>query len=309
MQRDFTSRKNSFQAVSALALTAVVGGAISGIISVVAISIVHLSASAQPVPTHPLPTQQAPEHQTSAQQTSEQQIFVAKKYLDDGITRLVKSPFVNACSTLQKVVAAEPNNQMAMYYLSYAQQWAVIYGMTRRDPTLIAENLEQGILNGERLVKARPDWAEPKVVLSTLYGLKVTINKLNALTYGMKVESLINEALKLAPDNPRVLYVHGNSYFHKPGIFGGSAKKALEVWARGAALYEREAKDRIARGSTSPVLEPDWGQMETYAWLGQCYEYLGDYKNAQATYKRALTVNPAYTWIRDELLPALEKRM
>jgi tetratricopeptide (TPR) repeat protein len=245
-----------------------------------------------------------------ASQESDEKILLAKKHLNDGITRLVKPPFVAACTILQQVVAAEPDNHLARYYLTYAQQWAVIYGMTRKDPALIAEHLDKGIEQGEKLLKVRPDWAEPRVVLSTLYGLKITINKLSAISYGLKVENLISDAQKLSPENPRVLYVLGNSYFHKPGLFGGSAKKACDIWARGAALYEREQKDRAIKGIVaSQVLEPDWGQMETYAWLGQCYDYLGDLKNAHAIYKRALLVNPAYTWIRDELLPDLEKRM
>lgn len=85
--------------------------------------------------------------------------------------------------------------------------------------------------------------------------------------------------------------------FNTPKMFGGSYEDALKNFSKAVLIYEKSGGN------------PPWGYAEALVWMGRTYEKLSEYQNALLSYKRALIVEPEYEWVKNYLLPSLEKRI
>jgi len=106
------------------------------------------------------------------------------------------------------------------------------------------------------------------------------------------------QAMRLGKENPRVHLVHGIGSFFTPAQWGGGAETALGQLTRAEALFKT---DRPAKGM------PDWGRAEAYAWLGIVHQKLGHKDQSRTAYQEALRLEPGFLWVKETLLPGLER--
>lgn len=111
-----------------------------------------------------------------------------------------------------------------------------------------------------------------------------------------------DKAIEIAPENPRVWMLRGTSLLFRPEFVGGSAKGALEAFQKAAALFDAESQ----KPRTDPK-EARWGHAEVWAWIGQAQAKLGNREDARRAYARGLELAPNFSWIKDVLLPDLER--
>jgi tetratricopeptide (TPR) repeat protein len=88
--------------------------------------------------------------------------------------------------------------------------------------------------------------------------------------------------------------------YNTPGMFGGSYKDALKNFNKSVSLYKKQ--DEVPANI-------DWGYLEALTWTGRSQEKLDDFDAALFSYKKVLSVEPEYGWVRNVLLPQLEKRI
>jgi tetratricopeptide (TPR) repeat protein len=246
-----------------------------------------------------------------AENPLQSRIVAARSLADRGVVRSDKTILLKACAELEQLAHITQQKQAhneylyAVYYLTYVQHWLVLQGRGSNDEALLSLYLPKAVAGAEELVRLRPDWAEGHLLLSTMYGIKLSQNLTALFSLGPLIERHLQRASELAPNNPRVLYVQASAYFVKPGIAGGSTKKAVEFWQKAAHIFEQERRE----GDRSQRLEPSWGYCETLAGLGRGFEALGAMQQALGAYRTALIVEPEYKWVKDELLPQLEERI
>lgn len=106
------------------------------------------------------------------------------------------------------------------------------------------------------------------------------------------------EALRLGKENPRVWLIQGVGSFFTPAQFGGGAEVALTQLLKAERFF---ANDHPAKG------RPAWGRAEVQAWLGIVHQKLGHSAEARKAYQEALRIEPGFSWVKDQLLPGLEK--
>jgi hypothetical protein len=109
-----------------------------------------------------------------------------------------------------------------------------------------------------------------------------------------------DEALSRAPDNPRILWMHGANQFYQPAELGGGQDRALATYQRGLTAAGLEPR------SVDP-LEPSWGQPEllmslAFASLHQSHP---DVPAARRYAERALQLVPYWHYVRDVLMPQI----
>ena len=142
-------------------------------------------------------------------------------------------------------------------------------------------------------------WPETLALRAAVTGQMIGLSgMLSAVRLGPRANGLMDQAIDLAPENPRVLMLRGVSAFYKPSFLGGGNDKA-----------ERDllhAIDRFASDHPAAPL-PAWGHAEAYAWLGQVYAKAGRTADARAAYHKALELAPTFTWVTQLLLPALDR--
>jgi len=108
----------------------------------------------------------------------------------------------------------------------------------------------------------------------------------------MKVDSTMEEAATIAPNNPRVKFVD-----------------AMLALRRASSKNERADAERKLIAITEifdslPPSEPgapDWGYAEALAYLGQSYLATGNRVGARNALERALVLAPDYRWARELL--------
>jgi tetratricopeptide (TPR) repeat protein len=135
-------------------------------------------------------------------------------------------------------------------------------------------------------VKLDPRHAESHALLGTIYGMKIDGNLVRAAWYGPRVEKHRKAALEFGAENPRVRYLLGTCQFFtakKPAAW----REALATFLAAEKLFTAEAQR-----PTAP-LEPRWGYTSCLTFIGRTYEQLGQRKEAEDYFRKALARQPS----------------
>lgn len=138
----------------------------------------------------------------------------------------------------------------------------------------------------KEIIEEKPDWGEPKAVLSSIYGLRIAYDPWKGMIYGSKSSSLVSEAFDQQPESPLVQKLYASSKLYTPSMFGGDAELALEVYEKCVKNYEM--------GETSN----DWMYLDALMGLAQAQikEEKGD--DAKVTLEKALKIEPEFGWAK-----------
>jgi Tfp pilus assembly protein PilF len=107
---------------------------------------------------------------------------------------------------------------------------------------------------------------------------------------GGRIGSRIEDAVRIAPKNPRVRLVEALARYERAG------KKADEKTAAIASLRAVTVMFEQARAQASTT--PEWGAAEAYAFLGKALIDQRDALGAREALERALLIAPEYAFAR-----------
>ncbi len=151
----------------------------------------------------------------------------------------------------------------------------------------------------ERLA-AYPEYrAETEAFRIALLGFRITLNPARAVTLGPKALKQMQTAMDTGSKTASVWIEKANSEAHMPAFAGGSKEKAAASFREAIRLFEADAQ----------LSRCNWRYLNTMVLLGQLLEKMEDYTGARDVYQRALSREPDIKWVRDELLPAVEKKI
>ncbi|NTU73493.1 hypothetical protein HGB07_04985 [Candidatus Roizmanbacteria bacterium] len=69
-------------------------------------------------------------------------------------------------------------------------------------------------------------------MLAGIYMMKIATSSMSAVTLSPKAHSLLDDAQKSQPGNPRPYIIRGTMKYQTPGIFGGSYEDAVKNFSR-----------------------------------------------------------------------------
>jgi tetratricopeptide (TPR) repeat protein len=123
-----------------------------------------------------------------------------------------------------------------------------------------------------------------------------------------RLVQLLKDGVTTAPDNPRFLWVYGGSQGYSPP--GLSPTQVDERRAKAIATYQRglELSRKQKNGAGDP-LEPAWGEPEllmSLAWAN-LNRPQPDPRAAEEYARQALALVPHWRYMRDILMPQIEK--
>ncbi|HSG39568.1 MAG TPA: tetratricopeptide repeat protein [Thermoanaerobaculia bacterium] len=150
----------------------------------------------------------------------------------------------------------------------------------------------------QQYLRVNPRDPEAHALLGAVYGAQIRFTPLKAVTLGPRIADAFAEAEKLGPRNPRVALQKGIGLLHVPRAFGGGAEAAERELRRAEGLFAQEPETKAW---------PNWGRLDVLIWLGQALARQGDREAARAVYRRALEMEPESTWVRQVLLPQLDR--
>ena len=227
-------------------------------------------------------------------------LFGGKQLIEHGNTKFDMNSIMKGRSVLERALLVKPSDELILYYLAYADYSLSIIQMNS-DKTKAAQYIDEAIDYGEKALRVNKRSAETLALLGTIYGVKTSLDNKDMMEYGPKSNQVIAEALALEPNNPRVLLQAGINKMYTPEFYGGSKKEALRLFVRAVGIFDSS--------SVTDSLKPDWGKLQSLAWLGRGYEEQNDYAKAVNVYKKALSEDPDYAWIKYKLLPEAENKL
>lgn len=127
----------------------------------------------------------------------------------------------------------------------------------------------------------------------------MALNPARAVIIGPKALKQLQAAMDAGNKCASVWIEKANSEAHMPAFAGGSKEMAAASYREAIRLFEAEAG----------LSGCNWRYLNTMVLLGQLLERMEDYTGARDAYQRALRREPDFKWVKDELLPAVEKKM
>lgn len=206
---------------------------------------------------------------------------------------------IAARALTERALTRFPDDGWLLHYRGFALYREGTLRQGRNGEKAVAAYLEQA---EETLKKsaARLKLPETHALLSSVIGMQIGSNPLKGMTLGPRSDQAMDDATQLGPNNPRVWLVNGIGTMFKPKMFGGGADRAEEHFRKAIKLFDADQP-------TAPA--PSWGRDEAWLWLGQVLEAGKRYDEAKQAYQKALEFEPRNDWVRQQLLPNLEKRM
>jgi hypothetical protein len=178
-------------------------------------------------------------------------------------------------------------------------------------PSELTQDLELAIAEFENAARLDPGFVDAKIGLISCFQLLTFLNRHDSARVQQlvpKFVGLLEESLAAAPNNPRLLWVRGQSeWYTRPGASAAEIERrqsaAMATYARGlvAAREEREKAD---------PLEPAWGEPEllmNLAWAN-LNRATPDINAAERYADEALRLVPHWRYVRDILTPQIRAK-
>jgi tetratricopeptide (TPR) repeat protein len=190
------------------------------------------------------------------------------------------------------------------YWRGFAQWRRAINGFNDSvDPKELAQNLKTAVDEFQIAMKKDPTFVDAKVGTISCLGFLAFMNRKDQARAKELVEQilpLVKEADEMAPDNPRLIWVHGPMIWNSPPERGGGQDKAIQNYRRGLEAWSK------IKTSDDP-LEPSWGKPELMMSLAYCYlnANSADLNAAESYARSALEIVPYWHYVRDILVPQI----
>lgn len=131
-------------------------------------------------------------------------------------------------------------------------------------------------------------------------GYKIGLSNWRAPFLGPKSMNHAEQAMEQDSLNFQANAEMGNIWNHMPAVFGGSGEKALKYYRQAITIFEKP---------TVELAHKKWLYLNLIAVSGQLEFEQKNYSQALQLYKKALTIEPRFKWVKNELLPELNKEI
>lgn len=212
---------------------------------------------------------------------------------------IYRSYIYNDMATWKKTIDAmhaEPNknNERELELLNYEYGyigWSI--GSKKNGEARIY--LERGLERLKRLRKNNYRVAVLDAYESAFLGFQIGLANLKAPRLGPRSLDFAKKSVEQDENNALGYIQLGNIDFFMPPIFGGSKDRAIENYLRAEQLMEADGKG-------------DWNYLALLVQLAEAFEVTGKIDKAGAFYVKALSSEPNFSWVKDELYPAFTKK-
>jgi tetratricopeptide (TPR) repeat protein len=169
----------------------------------------------------------------------------------------------------------------AQYRAAVAYSYLAEVAQELHDKGGVKRAAEAGIRSAERAVALKPEVAEYRRILGTLYGQIVPVNLLLGLSYGKKSQDSIAKAIELDPKNAAAYISRGVGNYYVPSSLGGGIDLAIRDFQKAIELNPKSD--------------------EAHLWLGLAMRKSNRNADARKAFARSLELNPNRVWTKQQL--------
>ena len=192
---------------------------------------------------------------------SEKYQAAMKQNIDELETAMQKGTMPDLANNFERIAEAEKTQWLPYYYAAYCTVMNAFMEQDKDKTDGIADKAEQLIKKAEEL--AGGENSETCVIKSMIASAHMMVDPQSRyMQYGQVSSLNITKAKTLDPNNPRPVYLEGQSKFYTPEQFGGGKAPAKELF-----IHALEMFDKFKPASD---LHPSWGRSTTNYFLAQC---------------------------------------
>ena len=190
------------------------------------------------------------------------------------------------------------------YWRGFAQWRRAINGFNDAvNPTELERELNSALDEFKAALEKDPKFVDAKVGTISCLGFLFFVHREDEARRKERKErilALVKEADEMAPDNPRLIWVHGPIYWNTPVEQGGGQDKMIQIFEKALENYSK------IKPSADP-LEPSWGKPELLMSLAYAHmnKKTPDANAAEPYARSALEIVPYWHYVRDILLPQI----
>ena len=187
-----------------------------------------------------------------------------------------------------------------LYYLVQTQYGYIGYLIGAEQKRTARDYLNNAEDNTELLLDKNPKNADAIAIKASLLAYNIALAPYKAPFLGPRSMNLIDEALAINNKSAQALLEKGNATHYAPSMFGGDPIAAIEYYRK--AMKQME----ITNNGKPPKT---WMYLNTFTQLAMAQQKANLLQNALGTYNRILSIAPNFKWVKDELLPDLQKKI
>ncbi|MEL6674231.1 MAG: tetratricopeptide repeat protein [Bacteroidota bacterium] len=200
---------------------------------------------------------------------------------------------------VNKLQALNQQNWENKYEWAIAAYGRIGYCIASESCQDVDDQIDEAQEIAEALLKVKPKSSKAQALYGALLAMEVGRSPAKAIYLGPRSSSYLDDALESDPRNPTAWVEKGNMRFHAPALFGGDMTEAVNCFKKAVTLFDQQ-----------PALRKDnWLYLHALAWLGKSYEEEGKNQEALKAYQKALQFEPNFHWVKNELMPALQKKI
>lgn len=204
-----------------------------------------------------------------------------------------------AIARLRAEASTASENRVIQYDLGYA--------LYRRAATLMRsdrrEEARRRLEEADRALARSISLGAGGGALALRGAVSRRLAEVSGVIAAMRLEPLayrqLDEALAIAPDDPRVALLNGIARLDAPRSLDGGAERGEAELRRAIELFGSDS-------SVSPA--PTWGRADAHIWLGISLAKRGARAEARASFERALEFAPGHAWVISTLLPQVAEK-
>lgn len=235
--------------------------------------------------------------------TAEHQLTAAKAQIMTADYRADLAGLTRLRDAVTPLTADPAWGYLAHYWSGFAS-WRVAIngaskGMSQDD---LRANLEKALADFEASIRLRGDFADSHAAAAGVDGWLAAFHSGDPAAMRELIDQYkrhLARAKELEPGNPRVLWVEAAPFLYLPAEKGGNPTRAVE-------LYRRMVDEAGPVTERSPL--PDWGKPEGLMSLAYAHVNAApDLESAENEARAALRLQPDWSYVKDVLLPQIEK--
>jgi hypothetical protein len=184
-----------------------------------------------------------------------------KKNIADMDSAIAKGNIADVANNFERIANAEKTQWLPYYYAAYCTVMASFFEQDKSKTDGIADKAEAFIKKAEEL--AGGENSEICVIKSMIASSHMMVDPQSRwMQYGQTSSSNIEKAKKLDPNNPRPIYLDGQSKFYTPEQFGGGKNVAKPLFEKALVMFDGF--------KPASEMHPAWGKAATQYFLAQC---------------------------------------
>lgn len=167
--------------------------------------------------------------------------------------------FAEVAPAIERIALANPDAWLPNYYAAHVSL-LVHWTTGKNECEACVDKADAFLLKAE----AADNNSEVLTMRARYYQAMLGLKPMRAPYYGPKASSILEQAQKLDPNNPRSAFVMGQNLYFTPKMFGGGEEAARPYFEQAGKLFDAEQLDE----SRSKLL-PNWGSDQNTGYLNR----------------------------------------